>query len=65
MTVGSPDAEIVQAAQVESADHHDKLFLATLAHARDGYGTHRSRDFLAFCLRSGANHVSGLFARYT
>jgi hypothetical protein len=36
MTVGSPDAGIVQAAQVESADHHDKLFLATLAHARDG-----------------------------
>ena len=25
-------------------------------------GTHGSRDFLAFCLRSGASHVSGLFA---
>src|SRR5262249_36645310 len=26
-------------------------------------GTHGSRDFLAFFLRSGASHVSGLFAR--
>ena len=26
-------------------------------------GAHGSRDFLAFCLRSGASHVSGLFAR--
>src|SRR5262249_37529832 len=26
-------------------------------------GTHGSRDFLVFCLRSGASHVSGLFAR--
>ena len=26
-------------------------------------GAHGSRDFLTFCLGSGASHVSGLFVR--